>query len=77
VKPSGSPAQGVVVVMDGDEMQGLTAANGMARLSINTVKNPEPITITVSVVFYYLDLNVIKWISLQIKECRLMKTMMA
>ncbi|XP_071360126.1 complement C3-like [Trachinotus anak] len=47
VKPNGSPAQGVVVVMDGDEMQGLTAANGMARLSINTVKNPEPITITV------------------------------
>ncbi|XP_023276375.1 complement C3-like [Seriola lalandi dorsalis] len=47
VKPDGSPAQGVAVVMDANEMQGLTAVNGMARLSINTVQNPEPMTITV------------------------------
>lgn len=48
MNPDGTPAQGVVVVMDADEVQGITAANGVARLSINTVKNPEPLTITVS-----------------------------
>ncbi|XP_040001306.1 complement C3-like isoform X2 [Xiphias gladius] len=46
LKPDGSPAQGVVVVMDADRVEGITAANGLARLSINTVKNPKPLTIT-------------------------------
>lgn len=49
MNPDGTPAPGVVVVMDTDEVQGVTAANGMARLSLNTVKNPQPLTITVSV----------------------------
>ncbi|XP_040891541.1 complement C3-like isoform X2 [Toxotes jaculatrix] len=46
VKPDGSPAQGIAVVIDVEEVQGVTAANGMARLSINTVQSTEPLTIT-------------------------------
>lgn len=49
VKPDGSPAQGITVVLNSDEVQGLTAANGLARLSINTVESSNPLTITVSV----------------------------
>lgn len=48
VNPDGTPAQGVVVVMNVDNVQGITAANGMARLSINTVNDPAPLKITVS-----------------------------
>ncbi|XP_028998567.1 complement C3-like isoform X2 [Betta splendens] len=44
--PDGTPAQGVPLVMDKDEVEGITAANGVAMLSINTVKNSEPLTIT-------------------------------
>uniref|UniRef100_A0A4W6DX98 Complement component c3a, duplicate 5 n=1 Tax=Lates calcarifer TaxID=8187 RepID=A0A4W6DX98_LATCA len=46
VKPDGSPAQGITVVLNSDEVQGLTAANGLARLSINTVESSNPLTIT-------------------------------
>uniref|UniRef100_A0A3Q1IW90 Complement component c3a, duplicate 5 n=1 Tax=Anabas testudineus TaxID=64144 RepID=A0A3Q1IW90_ANATE len=46
VNPDGTPAQGVVVVMNVDNVQGITAANGMARLSINTVNDPAPLKIT-------------------------------
>nr|XP_046263009.1 complement C3-like [Scatophagus argus] len=46
VNPDGTPAQGVLVVVDPGEVQGLTSANGMARLSVNTQKNPTPMTIT-------------------------------
>ncbi|XP_029287432.1 complement C3a.1 [Cottoperca gobio] len=37
VNPDGSPAQGVAVVVNPGQVQGFTAANGMARLTINTV----------------------------------------
>ncbi|XP_073327860.1 complement C3-like isoform X1 [Pagrus major] len=46
VNPDGSPAQGVEVVVDPGEVQGVTSENGMARLSINTEKNPTPMTVT-------------------------------
>ncbi|XP_070846556.1 complement C3-like [Chaetodon trifascialis] len=41
----GTPAQGVAVVVNPGEMQGLTAANGMARLTVNT-ESSEALTIT-------------------------------
>ncbi|XP_068584992.1 complement C3-like [Cebidichthys violaceus] len=37
VNPDGSPAQGLRVVVDPGEVQGSTAANGIAKLTINTV----------------------------------------
>ncbi|XP_041789454.1 complement C3-like [Chelmon rostratus] len=44
VNPDGTPAQGVAVVVDPGKMQGLTTANGIARLSINT-ESSEALTI--------------------------------
>lgn len=49
MNPDSSPVHGVVVEVDPGQVQGRTAANGMARLSINTVENPQPLTVTVSV----------------------------
>ncbi|KAL3996131.1 solute carrier family 38 (sodium-coupled neutral amino acid transporter), member 3 [Sarotherodon galilaeus] len=46
LNPDGSPAQGVAVMIDPGDVQGFTAANGMARLTINTVNNPQPMKIT-------------------------------
>ena len=47
--PDSSPVQGVIVEVNPGQVQGRTAANGMARLSINTEENREPLTVTVSV----------------------------
>ncbi|KAK2815856.1 hypothetical protein Q5P01_026323 [Channa striata] len=44
--PDGTPAKGIKVIVGVDEVEGITAGNGMARLSINTPKTTEPITIT-------------------------------
>uniref|UniRef100_A0A671XKJ9 Anaphylatoxin-like domain-containing protein n=1 Tax=Sparus aurata TaxID=8175 RepID=A0A671XKJ9_SPAAU len=49
VNPDGSPAQGVYVVLDPGKARGLTAANGIARLPINTNGTAEPMKITVSI----------------------------
>lgn len=60
VNPDGSPATGVLVKINPGEVQGITSANGMARLSINTEGNPKPMTVTVSVkscLKLYLFLN--------------------
>uniref|UniRef100_A0A8C9X3R3 Complement C3-like n=1 Tax=Sander lucioperca TaxID=283035 RepID=A0A8C9X3R3_SANLU len=46
VNPDNTPVQGVLVVVDPGDVQGRTSANGMARLSINTQENPEPLTVT-------------------------------
>nr|XP_033478955.1 complement C3-like isoform X1 [Epinephelus lanceolatus]XP_033478956.1 complement C3-like isoform X2 [Epinephelus lanceolatus] len=46
VNPDGSPKEGVIVEVNPGEVQGRTAANGMARLSINTDENPAPLTVT-------------------------------
>lgn len=48
LNPDGTPAQGITVVVDPGAVQGLTSANGIARLSINTVENPKLMTVTVS-----------------------------
>ncbi|XP_070782562.1 complement C3-like [Enoplosus armatus] len=46
VNPDDTPAQGVVVVVDPGQVQALTAANGMARLTINTEARTNYMTIT-------------------------------
>ncbi|KAM9363630.1 complement C3-like [Symphorus nematophorus] len=46
VNPDGTPAQGVEVVVVPGEERGITSANGMARLTINTEENPQPVTVT-------------------------------
>ncbi len=48
MNPDGNPVQGVRVVVDPGEVEGITLDNGMARLSINTEENPKPLTVTVS-----------------------------
>ncbi|XP_076583460.1 complement C3-like [Chaetodon auriga] len=45
VNPDGTPAKGVAVVVDPDEVAGFTADNGMARLTINTVARTNSLTI--------------------------------
>ncbi|KAM4750142.1 complement C3-like [Anableps anableps] len=47
LNPDGTSAQGVPVSVDEAEVEGITAANGMARLSINTVDKAQPLKITV------------------------------
>ena len=49
VNPDGSPAQGVYVMLNPGEMGGVTEANGIVRLPINTNGTAEPMQITVSV----------------------------
>nr|AIA08688.1 complement component C3 [Oplegnathus fasciatus] len=46
LNPDGTPAKDVKVVVDPSEVQGKTAANGMARISINADAKVEPMTIT-------------------------------
>ncbi|AWP06027.1 Complement component C3 isoform 5 [Scophthalmus maximus] len=46
VNPDESPAQGVTVVVNPGAVQGLTAANGIAKLTINTVARDPRLTIT-------------------------------
>ncbi|XP_017281100.1 complement C3 isoform X2 [Kryptolebias marmoratus] len=46
VNPDDTPAQGVVVVVDPGHVQGVTAANGVARLTINTATGFQIMTIT-------------------------------
>ncbi|XP_027138175.1 complement C3 [Larimichthys crocea] len=46
VNPDDSPAQGVAVVVDPGQVQGLTAANGLARLTINTQAGTSRLTVT-------------------------------
>ncbi|XP_070768765.1 complement C3-like [Enoplosus armatus] len=46
VNPDDTPAQGVIVVVNPGQAQGLTAANGMARLTVNTKGNTKELTIT-------------------------------
>ncbi|CAN9509992.1 unnamed protein product [Ophioblennius macclurei] len=46
LNPDGSPAPGVPLLM-ADDVLAVTADHGVARLSINTVDKPEPMTITV------------------------------
>uniref|UniRef100_A0A3Q3GNA7 Complement C3-like n=2 Tax=Kryptolebias marmoratus TaxID=37003 RepID=A0A3Q3GNA7_KRYMA len=47
LNPDGSPAANVPVVIDAGQVEGITSANGVAKLSINTDENPRPLTLTV------------------------------
>uniref|UniRef100_A0A8D0A7R9 Complement C3-like n=1 Tax=Sander lucioperca TaxID=283035 RepID=A0A8D0A7R9_SANLU len=46
VNPDGTPAKGVTVVIEPGRVDGITAANGMAKLSVNTVAMEQRLTIT-------------------------------
>nr|AFC89899.1 complement component C3 [Miichthys miiuy] len=46
VNPDDSPAQGIAVVVDPGQVQGFTAANGLARLTINTAAGTSRLAIT-------------------------------
>ncbi|XP_068583427.1 complement C3-like isoform X2 [Cebidichthys violaceus] len=46
VNPDGSPAEGLRVVVDPEKVQAVTTANGIAKLTINTVANNLNLTIT-------------------------------
>uniref|UniRef100_P01026 Complement C3 n=1 Tax=Rattus norvegicus TaxID=10116 RepID=CO3_RAT len=46
--PDGSPARRVPVVTQGSDAQALTQDDGVAKLSVNTPNNRQPLTITVS-----------------------------
>ncbi|XP_075320392.1 complement C3-like [Odontesthes bonariensis] len=46
LNPNDTPAQGVAVVIDVGQVQGVTAANGMARLSINAMQDQQSLKIT-------------------------------
>ena len=48
MNPDETPAQGVAVVVDPGEVEGFTAANGMAKLTINTEAGINSLRITVS-----------------------------
>ncbi|KAM3622581.1 uncharacterized protein V6R79_000678 [Siganus canaliculatus] len=47
LNPDGTPAKGINVIVDPGQVRGLTSANGMARLSINTADNSQPMIVTV------------------------------
>uniref|UniRef100_UPI0037E923C7 complement C3-like n=1 Tax=Semicossyphus pulcher TaxID=241346 RepID=UPI0037E923C7 len=47
LNPDDTPAKHVAMVLDPGNVQGITAANGIARLSINTLPIAEALTITV------------------------------
>lgn len=47
LNPDGSPAGGVGVVVQPGPVEGLTAANGMARLTVNTVATVNKLSVTV------------------------------
>ncbi|MEQ2292168.1 hypothetical protein AMECASPLE_020319 [Ameca splendens] len=46
VNPDGSPAEGIPVVVNPGQVRGFTAANGMARLTINTAGTDSKLKIT-------------------------------
>ncbi|XP_062283410.1 complement C3-like isoform X1 [Scomber scombrus] len=46
LNPDGSPADGVMVVVEPGEVRGTTAANGIAKLTINTVAGNQDLRIT-------------------------------
>lgn len=47
LNPDTSPAGGVAVVVEPGPVEGFTADNGMARLTVNTVASVNKLTITV------------------------------
>ena len=48
LNPDETPAQRVAVVVDPGQVHGITASNGMAKLTVNTMEGSPKLTITVS-----------------------------
>lgn len=58
LNPDKTPAQGIDVVFDPGQVKGRTAANGVVRVTIDTIQN-EPLLITVSLtVDFYINVNI-------------------
>lgn len=55
MNPDDTPAKGVEVVVDPGQVRGFTAANGMARLTINPVEGRQPLTIRVCLCFIFIQ----------------------
>uniref|UniRef100_A0A8D0D1B0 Complement C3-like n=1 Tax=Sander lucioperca TaxID=283035 RepID=A0A8D0D1B0_SANLU len=53
VNPDGTPAERIAVVVDPGQVNGITAANGMAKLSVNTEEREGKLTITVSLQMWF------------------------
>lgn len=49
LNPDGSPAGGVGVVVEPGPVEGFTASNGMARLTVNTVATVNKLSLTVRI----------------------------
>lgn len=47
LNPDTSPAGGIPVIVEPGPVEGFTADNGMAKLTVNTVANVNKLTITV------------------------------
>lgn len=45
--PNDSPAAGVAIVVEPGPVEGITAANGMAKLTVNTVASVNKLSLTV------------------------------
>uniref|UniRef100_A0A671YJF1 Complement C3-like n=1 Tax=Sparus aurata TaxID=8175 RepID=A0A671YJF1_SPAAU len=59
VNPDDSPAKGILVAVDGAQMEGSTADNGMVKLTISTEENINSLTITQHVTFAGVDASVL------------------
>uniref|UniRef100_A0A8C9YTS7 Complement C3-like n=1 Tax=Sander lucioperca TaxID=283035 RepID=A0A8C9YTS7_SANLU len=55
VNPDGTPAERIAVVVDPGQVNGITAANGMAKLSVNTEEREGKLTITVSLQMWFAN----------------------
>lgn len=53
VNPDETPARGVKVVVDPGNVEGYTAANGMARLTINSDAGARELVINVSLTLHF------------------------
>lgn len=61
LNPDKTPAQGIDVVFDPGQVKGRTVANGVVKVTIDTVQNGQWLEITVSLVIdFHLDVSLTK-----------------
>lgn len=59
LNPDKTPASGIDVVFNPGQVKGRTVANGIVRVSVDTVQNGQQLVITVSLtVGFHLDANI-------------------
>lgn len=59
LNPDKTPAHGIYVVFEPGKKIGRTLANGIARVTVDTVQNSQPLVITVSLfIDFHLDVTV-------------------